>query len=121
MPPWLDEPGELGVLAVAVITVGGSVIAAMIAAGGVVLTAWAKLKPLLAATAQDAAHVRHEVSANHGSSMRDAVTRVESAVAQVGTDLRELRRDMGASQRSNDAIHEDHSDRLRTIEQRLNT
>ena len=83
---------------------------------------------LVAATAswRTGGKVRRELSANHGSSMKDALARIESrqaAIAQVQHSYEELSRSMGhqIGEIRDDAreIHADHSARIRNLERRL--
>ena len=117
MPPWLDTPGELGVVIGAVLTAGAAVIAAMLGAAAVILAAWrAKLAPLLHSTADHAQVAAEAVSANHGSSLRDAVVRLEASMAGLTVDLRDMRGEARDDRRQSDRAHSEIFKRLRALE-----
>lgn len=121
MPPWLDTPGELAAIVVAVITAGGTVIASMLGAAAVIIAAWrAKLAPLLNATADHAQTAAEAVSANHGSSLRDAVVRLEAGMAGVAGDVRDMRAEARENRAQSDRAHSEIFHRLRSLENRKN-
>lgn len=117
MPPSVDTPDEIATVIVAVIVALGTIVGGIAAAVALGVAWWrAHIGPLLKGTAADAARARAEVSANHGSSMRDAVTRVEATVAGLAVDVRDLRVELRDERVSGDATHSEIFRRLRGLE-----
>ena len=106
MPPWLDSAEEVGALVVLVGTTLGMVAAALVTAAAGVVAAWrSKLKPLLTDTRRAATAAAEQLTPNHGSSVRDALTRIETTVDRldrsVSARLAEVRSDMHLEREQN--------------------
>lgn len=69
MPEWIDSPAE----ALTILSIAGVLLAALM---------WLIRAQIMAA---------RELKPNHGSSMRDAVDRIEAALKEIKTDVRDLR------------------------------
>lgn len=59
-----------------------------------------------------------ELRPNHGSSIKDAIRRIEESVRSVGHQVGEVRTDLADERRDRRAWDETLSDRLQTLEQR---
>lgn len=89
MPPWIDSPEEVGAILTGVVVVVGSLAATVLAALGGVYAVWrSKIKPLLAGTQAAASSAAEQLQTNHGSSMRDAVNRIEHHILDIRADQR---------------------------------
>lgn len=125
MPPWLDTPEEAATILASVLGVLGTIGAAIVAAVAVVIVAgvkvWrSKIKPLLTETQQAATHAADQLTPNHGSTVRDAVRRIEETVDRLDRTtnqrLGDLRRDVSRYTDQNDRAHSEIFKRLRGLE-----
>lgn len=101
----------------AVLTAGAAIVSALLGAVAVIVGAWrAKLAPLLHSTADHAQTAAEAVSANHGSSLRDAVVRLEASMAGVAGDVRDIRTEARENRAQSDRAHSEIFHRLRSLE-----
>lgn len=83
MPSFIDSPEEIAAIITLVIVAIGSVIVTLITTlGSIIAAAWAfyhkQLAPILNETRNYASRTAHEVTENHGTSMKDAMLRFET-------------------------------------------
>lgn len=117
MPPSLDTPDEIATVIVAVIVALGTITGGIVAAVALGVAWWrSHIGPLIRGAADDLAVARAQVSPNHGSSMSDALGRVETAVQGLTIDLRELRSDAREDRKASDRAHSEIFHRLRSLE-----
>lgn len=96
MPPWLDSAEEVGIMVGGAIAILTALAVAILTALAAVIAAWrAKIKPLLTTTQEAASTAADQLTPNHGSSIRDAVGRIESKVIELHADMRLDRAQVG--------------------------
>lgn len=101
-------------------------IIAMIASAAAVLGALAKLLACVAEVRRSLARITAsttatvaEVSPNHGGSMRDAISRIETGQAYHAEMIKSLGHQIGEMHDQADLVHRSHEVRLRQVESTL--